>query len=105
MLELKLDDNFRIITDNHNFILEKYENTMDIKTKELTGNYKWKTCGYYSNKLEYALKAYVIESMRDEGKSEVHNLLDRLNELEKVIKRQVKKENIKLINKSSKEDE
>lgn len=105
MLELKLDDTYRIVADKLNFSLEKYENVIDLKSKLPTGEKQWKNKGYFGNRLDYALKVYVTESLRDKGESEVHNLLDRMNELEKVIKKQVKKENIVLVSKGSKEDE
>jgi len=105
MLELKLDDTFKISSDKMNFILEKFDDVMDLKTKESTGEKKWKTVGFFGNKLEYALKAYVIESLRDSEETDVHRLMDRLNELEKQIKKVVKKENIQLIPKGKKEDE
>ena len=101
---LQLDDNYRIISDKLNWILEKYEAVIDLKTKQPNGEYKWKTLGYFGNKIDHALKYYVTDSLRNEGSSNVNNLINKLNELSSVIERQVKRENIKLPTKNKDDD-
>ncbi|PLR99498.1 hypothetical protein [Bacillus sp. T33-2] len=97
MLELQLDDKFRIITDKLNFILEHYDEVVDRQSKEPTGKYTWKTVGFFGTNLNHALKRYVTESIRSEENCDVSRLVDKLNELSKHIESVVKRENIKLV--------
>jgi hypothetical protein len=78
-----------------NFILEKYEETIDLKTKQPNGNFKWKHVGYFN--FNQALKRYVTESIRDMDKATIQQVLDKLNQIDEHIERIVKKENVKLI--------
>jgi hypothetical protein len=92
---LKLDEEYQIVTsDKLNYSLEKFEETIDLKTKLPTGEKKWKVLGHYGFHLNHALKRYVTEKIRDEEKTSVHELIDKLSELYKHVDKVVKKENI-----------
>jgi hypothetical protein len=101
MIELQLDDTHRITSDKWNFILE----TSDVKSKQPTGEFKWKNPKYFGSNLGLALKQYIIDSVRDLEKAEVSMVLDKLIQLEKHIDRVVKRENIKIIVKDKDSDE
>jgi hypothetical protein len=96
MLELQLDDTYKISSDRYNFVLEKNEEIIDLKTKQPTGKFKYKDAGYFGSNFAQALKRYVTESIRDVEKAEVSLILDRINQLERHIDRVVKRENIRL---------
>lgn len=101
-LLMQLDDTYRITSDKYNYILERLEDTIDIVTKEYTGNFKWKIIGYYGTKLTHALNRYITESVSEVGISDVKSVLNKLESLSKQIDQVVKKENIQFI---TKEDE
>jgi hypothetical protein len=99
LLEL---DNYRIVTaDKQNYSLEKYEETIDLKSKEPTGEFKWKGKGFYGKNLKHALNAYKDEVIMDLGKVTVDSVIDKLDELTRYIERKVKKENIQFVHKES----
>ena len=93
-LILPLDDKFRVESAKHNFTLQKYEEI--VSRKDDSVRYDWKDIGYFGSNLAYCLKRYIVESLRDEEDTDVHRLLDRLKELENVIEKKVRKENILL---------
>lgn len=93
---LTLDGRFRLTTTHLNWVLQRYEEITNKATKEV--RHDWKDIGYFGNNLAHALKRYVTESLRDkEDNTDVHTLLDRLKELEDIIEKRVKKEQIELI--------
>lgn len=94
---LKLDDKFVITKDKseQNFQLEKL---FDVKNKE-TGEIKheWKIIGYHGNSITSVLKQYKNEAIiSDDELESIHNILDKLKEIDRTIDRVVKRENIKL---------
>jgi RNA binding exosome subunit len=95
---LQLDDNFRIVTDSslQNYILEKLSAVIDKKTREVVRS-EWNVCGYHGNSMRSVLHQYLRESLITDYKLEtLHNVLDRLNEIENIILKVVKQENFKL---------
>ena len=101
---LNLDDKYRITTIHLNFVLQKYEEIIHRTTKEV--RYDWKDIGYYGTNLAQALKRYTSEALRDDdGETDVHKVIARLKELEDVIERRVRKENIELIVVKKEKDE
>lgn len=96
---LKLDDTYRIISDKLNWVLQRYEDVMDRKTKEPTGVKQWKDVGYFGGNISNAIKKYVNEYIRDQGNLIIDELPDLIRELESKIDRVVKRENLKLVGK------
>ena len=95
--EIQLDNTFKVTYESQNWTLYRDEDTLDIKTKEYTGNFKWKNVGYFGDNFDQVLKRYVRESINDAAISSIHDVLDRLNEIDRNIEKIVKKENIKLV--------
>lgn len=95
---LDLDENYRIITDktNQNFILQYFEEKIDVKTKELTGERDWKDKGYYGGQIKWALNKYLTLKIMYQNEVDVKRLISKIEEVEKTILRVVKRENIKL---------
>jgi RNA binding exosome subunit len=94
---LQLDDKFRIVVDSskQNYILEKLEDILDKKTKEVNRQ-DWILCGYHGNSMRSVLLQYRNESLINSNLETINNILDRLNEIERTIEKAVKQENIKL---------
>jgi hypothetical protein len=96
---LQLDNNFRVLVDSskQNFILEKLDDIVDKKTKEVVRR-DWVLCGYHGNSMRSVLLQYRNEALITDNKLETLNdVLDKLNEVEKTIVKVVKQENIKLV--------
>jgi hypothetical protein len=88
---LKLDDHFKITTDSskQNFQLEQLSEVTDRKTKE--SKLEWGIIGFHGNSLRSVLLQYRNASLISDDKLEtLHNVLDRLNEVERTIKTVVK---------------
>ena len=92
-MNLILDERFRISSDKHNFILEKYEDVEDRKTGEI--KQVWKDAGYYGS-IEPILNRYTKERVRDSEASSVDDLIIELKEIKLHINNIVKRENITL---------
>jgi tetrahydromethanopterin S-methyltransferase subunit G len=95
---LQLDDKFRVVVDSskQNFILEKLDDILDKKTKEVVRQ-DWILCGYHGNSLRSVLLQYRNVSLISDDKLEtINDVFDRLNEIERTIEKVVKSENIKL---------
>ncbi len=60
---LQIDETYRIRSCKArlNWILQRYEDVMDKKTKEPSGKKEWKDLGYYGGNIGTALKRYAIE--------------------------------------------
>lgn len=101
---LQLDDEYRITNDKHNYILQKYEDVIDRKTKEVVSK-EWKDYGYFGTSLTSAIKKYVNEKIKDSDTLEVKELLAKLDELKLHIEKTVKRENIDFIYTGKKDDE
>jgi len=94
-LFLQLDKEYRITMDKYNFILERFENVIDRKTKMVKGK-EWKDVGYFGGNIKILLNRYVTEKLKNEKDNDVNKLINKLNEIENTIVRVVKRENIKL---------
>jgi hypothetical protein len=95
---LQLDDHFRVSVDSsrQNFQLEQLQDVKDKKSKEVVRQ-EWSLIGFHGNSMRSVLLQYMKESLITDDKLEtIHNVLDRLNEIENTIVKVVKKENIKL---------
>ncbi len=105
MLLLQIDEKWRFTSDKYNFILQKYEDVIDRKTKEPTGEKEWKDMGYFGGNLKVALKKFSNEYIRDQDKLYIDELITKLEEIENKIDRVVKQENIKLVGKGEEQME
>jgi DNA-directed RNA polymerase sigma subunit (sigma70/sigma32) len=94
-LFLQLDKEYRITTDKYNFILERLEDVIDRKTREVKGK-EWKDVGYFGSNIKATLNKYVVEKVKKEEHKDINKLIDKLDEIERTIIRVVKRENIKL---------
>ena len=92
-MNLILDERFRISSDKHNLVLEKYEDVKDRETGQI--NQKWKDVGYYGT-IEHVLNKYKNERIRDSEASSIEDLVVELKEMKLHISDVVKKENITL---------
>jgi hypothetical protein len=100
---LQLDDHFRVSVDSsrQNFQLEQLQDVKDKKSKEVVRQ-EWSLIGFHGNSMRSVLLQYMKESLITDDKLEtIHNVLDRLNEIENTIVKVVKKENIKLVAKQN----
>ena len=69
---MKLDKNYRLISDEHNFILQR---KVPLRTKKRAGKTKeWKNVGYWRD-LGQALASYARRSIRDDMPSSLNELL------------------------------
>ncbi len=69
---MKLDKNYRLISDEHNFILQR---KVPLRTKKRAGKTKeWKNVGYWRD-LGQALASYARRSIRDDMPSSLKELL------------------------------
>lgn len=101
---LQLDDEYRVVNDKYNYILERYEDIIDRKTKQPIGK-DWKQLGFFGTNLSPAIKKYVNEKIKDSDTLNVSELLERLNELNRHIDKVVKKQNIDFVYTGKKDDE
>lgn len=95
--EIQLDDTFKVTYESQNWNLYRYEDTLDIKTKEYTGNFKWKLVGHFGENFEQAVKRYARESINDSAIEKIDDVLDKLKEIDRKIDKVVKHENIRLV--------
>ncbi len=69
---MKLDNNYRLISDEHNFILQR---KVPLRTKKRAGKTKeWRNVGYWRD-LGQALASYARRSIRDDMPSTLKELL------------------------------
>ena len=69
---MNLDKNYRLISDEHNFILQR---KVPLRTKKRAGKTKeWKNVGYWRD-LGQALASYARRSIRDDMPSSLKELL------------------------------
>ena len=91
---IEINENWSVDTDgDKNVILmkkvEKRVRNKEKKTWENTGEYDWSVYGYYSS-LESLLKAVVRKEITGEGLKDIESIQEKIEELEKVIKKTVK---------------
>ena len=92
-MNLILDERFKISSDKHNYVLEKYEDVEDRKTGEIKK--MWKDAGYYGS-IEPILNRYIKERIRDSEATSVNELIAELKEIKLHISDVLKRENITL---------
>ncbi len=81
---MKLDKNYRLISDEHNFILQR---KVPLRTKKRAGKTKeWRNVGYWRD-LGQALASYARRSIRDDMPSSLNELLA----LERALSTQIKR--------------
>ncbi len=69
---MNLDKNYRLITDEHNFILQR---KVPLRSKKRAGKTKeWKNVGYWKD-VGQALASYARQSIRDDMPSTLSKLL------------------------------
>ncbi len=69
---MNLDDDYRLISDEHNFILQR---KVPLRTKKRAGKTKeWKNVGYWRD-LGQALASYARQRIRDDMPSSLKELL------------------------------
>ena len=69
---MKLDKNYRLISDEHNFILQRI---VPLRSKKRAGKTKeWKNVGYWQD-VGQALASYARQSIRDDMPSTLKELL------------------------------
>jgi len=69
---MNLDKNYRLITDEHNFILQR---KVPLRSKKRAGKTKeWKNVGYWKD-VGQALASYARKSIRDDMPSTLNKLL------------------------------
>ncbi len=69
---MNLDKNYRLISDEHNFILQR---KVPLRTKKRVGKTKeWRNVGYWRD-LGQALASYARRSIRDDMPSSLKELL------------------------------
>jgi hypothetical protein len=76
-MKLILDSNYQILTDSHNYILQKLEPVKNRETQEVT--YKWKDDGYHST-ITQALKTYVNKNIADQDEVSANELIQIIND-------------------------
>ena len=83
-MEYKLDKNFSLTTDEHNFTLNKIR--VKGEESENAGEEYYSAIGYYGT-LEMCLKGYLKHSLRkdSDGVKNVNMLLNKLEEVNKNI--------------------
>ena len=69
---MNLDKNYRLITDEHNFILQR---KVPLRSKKRAGKTKeWKNVGYWKD-VGQALASYARQNIRDDMPSTLNKLL------------------------------
>ncbi|WP_144575414.1 hypothetical protein [Bacillus cereus] len=83
-MNVQINEDYRLISDKHNVILqEKYEK-VDNETKEKTGEYGFKDVGYYPT-LEMALKGFVKKVSLNSKATNLKELLEEIKSIRKLI--------------------
>ena len=90
---LKLDNDYRVVFEPRNFVLEKFTKLINRKTKDIS--YDWRFVGYHGT-LESALNRYVDEKILDQEEITQPELMKILDELRFNIQNVAKRSNIQL---------
>ena len=91
---IEINDNWAVDTDGDKnvILMKKVEKRIRDKQKKTwvnTGEYDWNVYGYYPT-LESLLKAVVRKEITGEGLKDIEGIQEKIEELEKVIKKTVK---------------
>lgn len=95
---ITLDDKFKVTTDSslQNFQLEKLEDVKNKQSGDIVRQ-EYKIIGFHGNSIKSVLHQYAKEAVIDDVQLEtLHNVLDKLKEIDQTIDRVAKKLNIKL---------
>ena len=92
---IEINESWAVDTDGDKnvILMKKVEKRMRDKKKKTwinTGEYDWSIYGYYPN-LESLLKAVVRKEITGEGLKDIEGIQEKIEELEKLIKKTVKK--------------
>ena len=92
---IEINENWSVDTDGDKnvILMKKVEKRVRDKQKKTwvnTGEYDWSVYGYYPN-LESLLKAVVRKEITGEGLKDIESIQKKIEELEKVIKKTIKK--------------
>ncbi|RWQ72960.1 hypothetical protein [Bacillus cereus] len=83
-MNVQINDDYRLISDKHNVILqEKYEK-VDNETKEKTGKFDFKDVGYYPT-VEMALKGFLRKATLNSKATNLKELLEEIKSIRKLI--------------------
>ena len=91
---IEINNSWAVDTDNDKnvILMKKVEKRVRDKQKKTwvnTGEYDWSVYGYYPN-LESLLKAVVRKEITGEGLKDIEGIQEKIEELEKVIKKTIK---------------
>jgi hypothetical protein len=78
---MKLDENYRILHEENNVVLQFYQNKIRTKKDDSKEEYEF-TENYYYPVLKSALKAYLNKSI---GKPTIKEVIDKIEKVEKLI--------------------
>lgn len=91
---LQLDDKFRVVCEQGNFVLQKYEDIETKGTKEVRQD--WKFNGYFGRSISGALKRYIQENIQQQGNTNAHQLIEAIKQAENRINDTITKNELKL---------
>lgn len=101
MMELNLDEKFKITTDKYNYILQEYQRVTPRKNEDGTRpevKYEWKDIGYFGRSLTGALKKYLNEYIREQSTISIEELIKVIKLAEERIEKAVRENREKLRN-------
>jgi hypothetical protein len=92
--ELMIDDNFKIVLQQDNFVLQEYG---EVKTKGSDEvRQEWKFQGYFGSNLSSALRRYITLNIPKQGNVSVEKLIETIKAAEKRIEDVITKNKLKL---------
>jgi hypothetical protein len=92
--ELMIDDNFKIVFQQDNFVLQEYG---EVKTKGSDEvRQEWKFQGYFGSNLSGALRRYIALNISRQENTSTEHLIETIKEAEKRIEDVVAKNKLKL---------
>lgn len=93
---LQLDDRFRVVCEQSNFVLQKYEDIETKGTKEVRQDWKFK--GFFGRSISGALKRYIQEDIQQQSNTNAHQLIEAIQQAENRINDTITKNELKLYN-------
>jgi hypothetical protein len=92
--ELMIDDNFRVVIQQDNYVLQEYA---DVETKGSDEvRQEWKFQGYFGKSLASALRRYITLNISRQGNTNTEHLIETIKAAEKRIEDVVTKNELKL---------
>lgn len=83
-MNVQINEDYRLISDKHNVILQEKYGKVDNETKEKTGKYDFKDVGYYPT-LEMALKGFVKKATLNSKATNLKELLEEIKSVKQLI--------------------